>query len=217
MGGALCRGLQSPFGGGRVTTSRARRVNGGRAHLLGVELSERALLPEVREIERGRTARDWVRVPTADGQRLVRAVARLVADLPKDSSQDVVWTLGASELLVRTGQLGLALTTGLVTLGIPVECDQVEPATVSVPLAVGTTKQVRGLFASTFDTPSGPPVVTGVWADALNAFAYECLITLAQHLAEAAGRDRQGRALVPAAVAAERGALLVKPMARDED
>ncbi len=200
-----------------MTTSRTRRAIGGRAHLLGVELSDRAFVPEIRDIHGGRTASDWVRVPTTDGQRLLRATARLVADLPKDSSQDVVWTLGASELLVHTGRLGLTLANGLVTLGIPVECDQADPATVSVPLAVGTTKQVRGLFASTFDTPSGPETVTAVWADALNAFAYECLVTLAQHLAEAAGRDRQGRALVPAAVAAERGALLVKPMARDQD
>jgi hypothetical protein len=200
-----------------VTTSRTRRGTAGRVSVLGVELSERAVVRETRGVDPGRTAREWVRLPTADAQRLLRTTARLVADLPKDSNQDVVWTLGASELLVRTGRLSMALATGLVTLGIPVECDQSDPATVSVPLAVGTTKQVRGLFASTFTTPSGPEAVTAVWADALTAFAYECLITLAQHLAEAVGRDRQGRPLVPAAVAAERGALLVKAMARDED
>ena len=187
-----------------------------RASLLGVELSDRVFIPEIREIETGTTAKDWLRVPTPDARRLLRAVARLVADLPRDSSQDVVWTLGASELLVRTGRLTIGLTTGLVTIGIPVECDQVDPTTVEVPVAVGTTKQVRGLFASTFDKPLGPAVVTDIWAEALTAFAWESVITLAQHLAAEAGRDPQKRALVPAAIAAERGSFLVKPMARNE-
>jgi hypothetical protein len=203
-----------------VTTSRTRRTAGSpklaRTHLLGVELSDRVFIPEIRDIPTGTTASEWLRVPTADAQRLLRAVARLVADLPRDSSQDVVWTLGASELLVRTGRVTVGLATGLVTVGIPVECDQVDPTIVSVPLAVGTTEQVRGLFVSTFDKPLGPTVVTDIWADALTAFAWESVITLAQHLAAESGRDRQGRVLVPAAVAAERGAFLVKPMARNE-
>lgn len=173
-------------------------------------------LPELRDLEIGSPAKDWLRVPTPDAQRLMRAVARLVADLPRDSSQDVVWTLGASELLVRTGLLTVGLTTGLVTIGIPVECDQVDPTTAGVPIAVGTTKTVRGLFAAAFDSPLGPAVVTALWADALTAFAWECVITLAQHLAAEAGQDSRGRDLVPAAIAAERGWFMVKPMARND-
>lgn len=203
-----------------MTTGRTRRTVGppklARAHILGVELSDRAYIPEIQEIPTGTTSQEWLRVPTADARRLLRAVTRLVADLPRESSQDVVWALGASELLVRTGRVTIGLVTGLVTIGIPVECDQVDLTIVSVPVAVGTTKQVRGLFASTFDKPLGPTVVTDIWADALTAFAWESVITLAQHLAAKSGRDRQGRVLVPAAIAAERGAFLVKPMARNE-
>lgn len=187
-----------------------------RANLLGIELSDRVFIPEIDQIETGVTADEWVRVPRTDAQRLLRAVSRLVADLPLSKNQDVVWTLGASDLLVHTGRMTIELVSGLVTIGLPVECDQVESATVSVPVAVGTTKQVRGLFASAFDKPLGPSMITDVWADALTAFAWECVITLAQHLAAEAGRDRQGRVLVPAAVAAEKGAFLVKAMARNE-
>lgn len=203
-----------------MTTSRTRRTAGerklARPPILGVELSDRVFIPEIGDIATGATSPEWLRVPTADAQRLLRAVARLVADLPRDSSQDVVWTLGASKLLVRTGGVTIGLATGLVTIGIPVECDQVDQTIVSVPVAVGTTKQVRGLFASAFDKPSGPAAVTDIWADALTAFAWESVITLAQHLAAEWGRDRQGRVLVPAAIAAERGAFLVKAMARNE-
>src|SRR6478735_12426893 len=214
-----CRSRGDTIGGAQVTTSRTRRasapIGAGRIELLGVELSRRVTFPEVGQIEPGRTAAEWVRVPTEDAQRLLREVARLVADLPRESSRDVVWTLGSSELLLHTDQLTIAISTGLVAIGIPVECDQADPATISVPLAVGTTKQVRGLFASTLDAPVGPPVITGIWADALAAFAYECLVTLAQHIAAQAGKDPAGRVLVPAAVAAERGLLLVKSMARN--
>jgi hypothetical protein len=184
--------------------------------LLGVELSDRVRIPKIDVLDTGTVAGDWLRVPTADAQRILRAVSRLVADLPRGSNQDVVWALGASELLVHTGRVTISLANGLVTIGIPVECDEVGAATVSVPISVGTTKQVRGLFASTFDKPLGPALVTELWADALNAFAWECVITVAQHLAGASGKDRQGRALVPAAIAAEKGVLLVKPMARNE-
>jgi hypothetical protein len=203
-----------------VTTSRARRTDASPTpapiSLLGVELSNRVRIPKIDALDIGRVAGDWLRVPTADAQRVLRAVSRLVADLPRDSSQDVVWTLGASELLVHAGRVTISLANGLVTIGVPVECDQVGAATISVPLSVGTTKQVRGLFASTFDKPLGPALVTELWADALTAFAWECVITVAQQLAEASGKDRQGRVLVPAAIAAEKGALLVKAMARNE-
>jgi len=81
--------------------------------------------------------------------------------------------------------------------------------------SVGGHHHAGGLFASAFDRPQGPAVVTDIWADALTTFAWECLVTLAQHLSAEAGKDPRGRALVPAADAAERGRFLVKPMARN--
>jgi hypothetical protein len=156
-------------------------------------------------------------MPSGDALKLLRAVARLVADLPPGSDQDVVWTAGTDELLVHTGDLGLELTPGVVTIGIPVGCDQVRATqTVQVPLAVGTTSRPRGLVMATYAVPAGPPAITDVWADALTAFAWEALLTLAQHVAARSGKDRRGRALVPAALGAERGTLLVRPMARSE-
>ena len=198
-----------------MTANPARRpterVN---VRILGVDLGRGVVLPDV-VLEPGTTA-EWIRVPAKTAQRLLVEVTRLVADLPRDSGRDVVWQSGANELLVHTDHVTLDVTPGLVTVGVLVACDQLrEPAVVSVPLAVGTTKQVRGLFMSTFAAPEGPEVVTAVWADALIAFAWECLLTLAQRLAAEAGRDQGGGALRPGAIAAERGALLVKPMARN--
>lgn len=187
-----------------MATGRVRRTTDVRTVAGGLEETGRIL--------------DWVRVPgSKEVERLVRETARLVADLPVTSNRDVVWQAGASELLVRTDRLTVAVTTGLVSIGIPVSCDQLrEEATVTVPLAVGTAQEVRGLFMSTFGTPEGPSVVTDVWAESLTAFAWESLLTLAQQLAAQAGRDPRNRPLVPVAIAAERGVLLVAPMARQE-
>src|SRR5688572_4997120 len=106
--------------------------------LLGIRLSARTRLTETLRVRPGTTT-EWLRIPTADAQKLLQAVARLVADLPADSNQDVVWTQGASELFVRTGEVTIALARGVVTVGVPVSCDQLrEPAVVEVPLVVGT-------------------------------------------------------------------------------
>jgi hypothetical protein len=191
---------------------RSERTN---VSILGVDLGRAVVVPDV-VLQSGETA-DWIRVPAKVAQRLLLEVSRLVADLPRDSSREVVWRSGANELLIHTDRLTLEVATGLVTLGIPVACDQLkEPGVVKVPLAVGTTKEVRGLFMSTFAAPDGPEVVTAVWADSLIAFAWECLLTLAQRLAAEAGRDQRDRPLQPGAIAAERGVLLVKSMARNE-
>jgi hypothetical protein len=199
-----------------VTAKPARRpTERSDVIILGVDLGRAVVVPDV-VLQPGETT-GWIRLPAKTAQRLLVEVARLVADLPRDSGRDVVWQSGANELLVRTDAVTLEVATGLVTLAIPVECDQLrQPAVVRVFLALGTTKQVRGLFMSTFAAPEGPEVVTAVWADSLIAFAWECVLTLAQRLAAEAGRDRRGRPLQPGAVAAERGVLLVKPMASNE-
>jgi hypothetical protein len=200
---------------GRVTMPPRRLTQRTDVSILGVDLGRAIVVPDV-VLDPGSTA-DWIRVPAKTAQRLLVEVTRLVADLPADSGRDVVWQSGANELLVLTDRVTLEVATGLVTVGIPVSCDQLrDTAVVRVPLAVGTTKEIRALFMSTFAAPDGPDVVTAVWADSLIAFAWECLLTLAQRLAAEAGRDRQGRPLQPGAIAAERGVLLVKAMARNE-
>jgi hypothetical protein len=184
------------------------------AELLGLDLRTTAWLPRAVRLSRG-TTKHWIKVPTRDANLMLREVSRVVADLPVDSSPDVVWRSGANELLVDTGGTTLAFSTGLVQVRVPVSCDQLgEPATVLMSFATGTEKEPRGLFMSTFAKPEGPKVVVDVWAQALAAYAWECLLTLALHLSAAAGKDAEGRPLVPAAIASARGYLQVLPMVR---
>jgi len=153
-------------------------------------------------------------VPAQSAQRLLLSTARVVADLPADTDADVVWHSGSNELLVHTDELSLSCNVGLLGVGVPVECDQSGPASLTVTFAVGTDKDTRGLMMSTFDRIGGPDAVVGTWSDAVTAFAWESLITLAQRLSAAAGKDTSGQPLVPVAIGAVRGSFLVRPMAR---
>lgn len=165
----------------------------------------------------GAAAPRVVRVPVAEATRILRATIRLVADLPPRASGTFVWTQGDSELQVDAGGVQLACEPGLVTVRIPVACDELPgPAAVTVPIAVGTAQQPTGLVMATFDRLGGPELVTALWSEALAAFAWEALVHLAQQLSAAVGRDADGRALVPASIGAEAGVLLVQPMARHD-
>jgi hypothetical protein len=166
-------------------------------------------------LEAGAPTPDLLRVPAADAQRILRETVRLVADTPPLSSPDVVWVLGASELIVHTSGMGLSCLTGQVTVSVPVACDQVpDAAQVEVPFAVGTEEAPSGLVMSTLARPAGPAVVVDAWAGSLVAFAWEALLHLAQQLCAEVGQDGAGQPLVPAYIGGARGVLLVQPMAR---
>ncbi|HEU4426505.1 MAG TPA: hypothetical protein VFR67_28530 [Pilimelia sp.] len=186
--------------------------------VLGVAVRDNAWFKRLRRDLRlapGVPAPDLLKVPAPDAQRILRTTVRLVADIPRHSSPEVVWVLGASELIVHTDRLGLSCLTGQVTITVPVACDQMpDGAEIQVPFAVGTENAPSGLVLATLTRPAGPAVVVDSWAGSLVAFAWEALLHLAQQLCAAAGQDGAGRPLVPAYIGASRNVLLVQPMAR---
>lgn len=174
-------------------------------------------LPPSAKLEPGRLTQRRLAVPVARIRKLIPVVARKVADLPEGPSADVVWTRGDSELLVHTGTVGLALSRGLIRVSVTVECDQVsEPATITVPFAVGTEDKTTGLVMSTFDVVEGPTVIAEAWADPITAFCWECVLELARGLCAVVGNDASGKPLVPGSIAATRSTLLIQPMARHD-
>jgi hypothetical protein len=165
----------------------------------------------------GAAAPKVLRVPAETVNRLLRATIRFVADLGPTASGTFVWTQGDSELLVDAFGVRISCEPGLVTVHVPVSCDQLpRPALVPVPIAVGTAQRTTGLVMATFERLAGPEVVTARWSEAITAFAWEALVHLAQQLSGAVGKDADGRALVPASVGAEQGVLLVQPMGRHD-
>ncbi|HWU23501.1 MAG TPA: hypothetical protein VN088_18325 [Nocardioides sp.] len=157
----------------------------------------------------------WLRVPITTVNRMLPQVTRLVADLPADTTPDVVWVSGADELLVHTDSLRLTAATGVLQATVRVECDQLrEPAPVTVSFATGSDGVPRGLRMATYDVPHGPPEVVHRWADAITAFAWESVITLASDLVTAAGTGRRQRPLVVGAIGAGKGVFQVMPTPR---
>jgi hypothetical protein len=158
---------------------------------------------------------DLLKLPDDEAQRILRAAARRVADLPRGSSPDVVWVLGANELLLHTAGIGLSCQPGQVTITLPVACDQLrDGASVQIPFAVGTDEAPSGLVMSTLDRPAGPALIVEAWAGSLIAFAWETLLHLASQLCASAGQDEAGRPLVPGYVGAGRGVLFIQPITR---
>src|SRR5215468_6242429 len=108
--------------------SPGHEVPPGPAHeVLGVAVEDDKwfvrLDPRV-SLSTGTPTKDPLRIPAADAQRLLREAAREAAGIPKGGAPNVVFTALAGELLVRTAGLTLTCASGLVTLGVPVACDQ---------------------------------------------------------------------------------------------
>lgn len=164
----------------------------------------------------GRVAPSGLRIPVAQAETVLRGILHLVADIPPKSPPTVVWVDGHDELLVLLDKTRLACTSGIATISLTVQCDQVREAQrVDIAFAVGSARRPSGLVMSTFDRVQGPAVITDTWSGALTAFAWEALVTMAQQLAAAQGKDASGKPLVPSAIAAEPDVLLVTSQARN--
>ncbi len=156
-----------------------------------------------------------VRVDPDSAAKLVLVAARMAAGFFRPTrSTSVVWVEGDSELAVDVGAVRLALDLGRVDLTLPVRCDQTGPAEVVVTFAVGRPDRPAGVYAATARRPTGPQLIVDAWGDALVAFAWDVLLTLAAQLAGARGKDARGNLLVPADMAVTREALVIAPMGR---
>ena len=173
------------------------------------------LTPNVK-LRPGAVAPNMLRVPVADAQAVLRGIIHLVADVRADAPPTVVWVAGREELLVYLDRAALACAPGLVTISLVVSCDEVKgDQRVDVAFAVGTLDRPTGLVMSTFDRVQGLAVIADTWSEALTAFAWEALVTMAQQLAAGTGKDSAGRPLVPALIAADKNLLLIAAMARN--
>lgn len=174
-------------------------------------------VPATVNMTAGVAAPDLLRIPVKDANTVVRSVIHLVADIRADASPQVVWTQGEHELLVALDKTQLVCAPGLVTIAFVVSCDQVQGAQrIDILFAVGSAAKPAGLVMSTFDRVQGPLIITDHWSSPLIAFAWETLITTAQQLAGALGKDTRKRALVPYSIASETNVLLIGAMARHD-
>jgi hypothetical protein len=147
--------------------------------------------------------------------QLLRIAARRASGLIRPTKRtEVVWVHGDSELAVIFSAMTVKIATGLIVVTIPLRCDQTGDVSVDVFFAIGTPIQPAGLYASTLRRPSGPPLIIGIWGEALVAFAWQCLLGMVSGIAGATGKDARGNVLVPVEMAASESGLQIVPMAR---
>ena len=70
------------------------------------------------------------------------------------------------------------------------------------------------MLVATEDRPRGPAIIVDAWGDALVAFAWDVLLTVATAVADASGNDTDGAGLIPAALTASPDGLRVLTMSR---
>lgn len=165
----------------------------------------------------GEPAPEPITIPQADAARLLVGFVRFVADIPARTNLQFVWERGRDELAIDGASIGLTCSDGLLTVGLTVTCDELpRPVRVAVPFAVGRADAPRGLLMSTINRLDAPALIADAWSDAIIAFCWEALLELAQRVCGQAGHDAQGRPLIPGAIAARDGALVLTPMARHD-
>ncbi|WP_298922286.1 hypothetical protein [uncultured Roseobacter sp.] len=138
---------------------------------------------------------------------------QLAAVRLSEEQESVVWDDGINQLLVHASRMRATLTDGMVRVDIPVEADGLR-ATMQIPFAVGGEERLTGLVMATTDRPAGNALVAQVWGSSLIALAHGALISASESLAGASGRDPQNRRLIPRALVARRGMLVVESQAR---
>ncbi len=140
---------------------------------------------------------------------LLRGAAVKVA-----GADQTVWVLGDSEMLVFASRVSLVTEPGRILVRIPVKTDQTDDTVIVVPFAVGSEKRPAGLMASTPMRPIGPEAIVEIWAEALTAFAWGAVLTLAEVLASRAGQDPDRQGLIAFNLLARSEGLSIGTMAR---
>jgi hypothetical protein len=138
----------------------------------------------------------------------------ITAAASQDNPGHLLWVRDTNELLVFTSRVTVRLDDGLVLITVPVSCDQAAEAMIEVPFAVGSKDLPAGLVFATEERPRGPEVIVDAWSEALIAFAWRLMLTVAIRIAAQSGVDEDGAGLVPIALTAARESLSLTPMAR---
>lgn len=156
-------------------------------------------------------------VTLAARQAVLEAAGAQVPTEPERLPSSVLWQEGPDALLVEVARIEVRMADGLVSIAIPVRCDQLPRGRdiVEVDLVFGTPDRPAGLLAAATE-PRGPRVVVRRWGDALTALAWQAVLDSIGGVAAAAGIDRDGARLIPTALTATANGLAVLAQARHE-
>jgi hypothetical protein len=188
--------------------------------VLGAPVRDGSWLRRLRSaarLEPGQVPKQSLAIPADEAQRVLRGIIRFVVDIAAETSTVLVWQRDDSELWVDVSTVTMTCADGLVRVGVKVGCDQLDsPTVMTVPIGVGTAEAPSGLVMSTVDRLDGPDLIVTRWSEAITAFAWEALLELARRLCAEMGRDGSGLPLIPGAIGAAKGVLLIQPVSRND-
>lgn len=160
------------------------------------------------------------RLPAGEVAQPLELEAKEVEDVVRTAlgasaeAPSFLWADGDSELLVHAARTRVTFGDGLVLVSLTVECEQTGRAEVVVAFAVGSDARAAGMVAATETRPRGPAILVDRWGDAITAAAWKALLDSARALSARAGSDADGARLIPGAISARPGGLVVTPQAR---
>jgi hypothetical protein len=156
-------------------------------------------------------------IAVAARQAVLEAAGAPVPTDSKQLPQAVLWQEGADALLVEVGGIKINFGAGLISVAIPVRCEEL-PNTrgvVEVDLLFGTPDRPTGLLAAAAE-PRGERAVVRRWGEALTALAWQAVLNSIGGVTAAAGVDRDGAPLIPTALTATPDGIGVLAQARHE-
>lgn len=138
-----------------------------------------------------------------------RAIAQLLqralcagreADSAEGRERSILWHDFGDEVLVHIDSLQVRLRPRFIFVSVDLECEQTGRSPLIVTLAMGSTQDGAGLFATSDELPRGNPLLAARWGAVLRQIVWTSLLGLAaQHAGE--------RGKVPLAMHALEGRL----------
>ena len=156
-------------------------------------------------------------ITVAARQSVLEAVGAPIPSDPNELPSSVLWQEGPDALMIDVAGIEVRVDTGVVTVAIPVTCDQVPRgrAVAEVDFVVGTPERPTGLLVAATE-PRGPRVIIRRWGEALTALAWQSVLGSIGGVAAAAGIDRDGAPLIPTALTATPAGVGIVLQARHE-
>ncbi len=104
-----------------------------------------------------------------------------------DSANQVVWADVGEEVLVHLDSLAIEVHPGLIVATLDLESDQTGRETMSVPFAVGDSREDGTMIAVTEELPTGHPGLAARWGPSIQAALWAGILDEARDRAGVAG------------------------------
>lgn len=123
------------------------------------------------------------RVRAAIQESIAAGIARAPGDDPLTT---LVWSDLGDEVLVHLDSLSIEVAEGVILAGLDLECDQTGRETLTVPFAVGSSREDGSVIAVTEAVPMGHPGLAARWGQAVEAALWSGVLDHARARAEVA-------------------------------